>query len=88
MWLKAVDAVRRACSTPPEPDAAAKGGGGSWHPQRRAPGLVLADPESESIGAAVALAAGHFQPMMRLGAFHLPPGVRVRRRARGGSVTY
>ena len=45
-------------------------------PQAQTPGLVIADPDSGMIGAAVALAAGHFQPLMRLGAFHLPPGVR------------
>ena len=45
-------------------------------PEPQAPGLVVADPESGTIGAAVALAAGHFQPLIRLGAFHLPPGVR------------
>ncbi len=37
---------------------------------------MLADPDSDTIGAAVALAAGHFQPLVRLGAFHLPAGVR------------
>ena len=36
--------------------------------------IVLADPESETIGAAVALAAGHFQPLVRVGRYHLPPG--------------
>ncbi len=74
-WQKAIEAVRRACSTPPAPDAATKGAAGSTVPVAQTPGLVLADPDSETIGAAVALAAGHFQPLVRLGAFHLPPGV-------------
>ena len=51
------------------------GGTGSAAPAPT-PGLVLADPEAETIGAAVVLAAGHFQPLIRLGVFHLPPGVR------------
>jgi hypothetical protein len=75
-WLKALEAVRRACSTSPEPGAAIAGGAGSTVPAAQTPGLVLADPDHETIGAAVALAAGHFQSLMRLGAFHLPPGVR------------
>ena len=76
VWLKAIDAVRRACSTPPEPGGASKSAGNSAGPQAQTPGLVLADPDSATIGAAVALAAGHFQPLVRLGSFHLPPGVR------------
>ncbi len=75
-WLEAIDAVRRACSTPPEPGGADEGAGRSAGPAARTAGLVLADPDSGTIGAAVALAAGHFQPLIRLGAFHLPPGVR------------
>jgi hypothetical protein len=73
-WLKAVEAVRRACSTPPEGSGAAKGSPGSTGSAPQTPGLVLADPEAGTIGAAVALAAGHFQPLVPLGAFHLPPG--------------
>ena len=46
-WLKAIEAVRRACSTPPEPDAATKGAAGSAGPAPQTPGLVLADPESD-----------------------------------------
>jgi hypothetical protein len=76
VWLKAVEAVRRACSTPPEPGGVSKGAANNMVPAAQTPGLVLADPESATIGAAVALAAGHFQPLVRLGAFHLPPGVR------------
>ena len=75
-WLEAIDAVRRACSTPPGQGGANNGAGSSAGPEAQAPGLVVADPESGTIGAAVALAAGHFQPLIRLGAFHLPPGVR------------
>jgi hypothetical protein len=75
-WLNAFDAVRRACSTPPEAGEVNKDAGSSAVPVAQAPGLVLADPDSATIGAAVALAAGHFQPMIRVGAFHLPPGVR------------
>jgi hypothetical protein len=74
-WLKAIDAVRRACSTPPEPGGVSKGAANTGVPAAQTPGLVLADPDSATIGAAVALAAGHFQPLVRLGAFHLPPGV-------------
>jgi hypothetical protein len=73
-WLKAVEAVRRACSTPPEGSGAAKGSPGSTGSAPHTPGLVLADPEAGTIGAAVALAAGHFQPLIPLGSFHLPPG--------------
>ena len=74
-WLKAIDAVRRACSTPPEVHGEAKGApkGDGHAPQT--PGLVLADPDAATIGAAVALAAGHFQPLIPLGTFHLPRGV-------------
>ena len=69
--------MRRACSTPPDPDVSTSRGVEPDRPPRaQTPGLVLADPEAETIGAAVALAAGHFQPLIRLGAFHLPPGVR------------
>jgi hypothetical protein len=75
-WLRAVEAVRRACSTPPDADGAKKVSRGEEGAAARTPGLVIADPDSETIGAAVALAAGHFQPLVRLGAFHLPPGVR------------
>lgn len=67
-WLRATEAVRRACSTPPAPDQEASAPG--------SPGLVLADPEAPTIGAAVALAAGHRQPMLRLGPFRLPPGAQ------------
>ena len=35
----------------------------------------MADPDVATIGAAVALAAGHFQPLIPLGTFHLPRGV-------------
>ena len=75
-WLKAVEAVSRACSSQVATDAASQSGlpGSSAAP--RTPGLVLADPEQPTIGAAVALAAGHFQPLVRLGAYHLPPGAR------------
>jgi hypothetical protein len=66
-WRKAIDAVRRACSTPPE-------AGGTDRSTPQTAGLVLADPDAGTIGAAVALAAGHFQPLVPLGAFHLPPG--------------
>ena len=75
-WLKAIEAVRRACSTPAYADGTKEGSGGETGPAPRTPGLVFADPDSATIGAAVALAAGHFQPLVRLGAFHLPPGVR------------
>jgi hypothetical protein len=75
-WLTAIGAVRRACSTPPNAAGTKEGSPGDSGPAPRTPGLVLADPDSATIGAAVALAAGHFQPLVRLGAFHLPPGVR------------
>jgi hypothetical protein len=74
-WLKAIEAVRRACSTPPDAAGATERTPAAG-PAPRAPGLVLADPDTATIGAAVALAAGHFQPLVRVGAFHLPPGVR------------
>ena len=75
-WLKAIDAVRRACSTPPKVDGATDGEPSNASSRSKTPGLVIADPDCATIGAAVALAAGHFQPLVRLGAFHLPPGVR------------
>jgi len=75
-WLKAIDAVRRAGSTPPKGDGATDSTPSSANAAAQTPGLVIADPDSSTIGAAVALAAGHFQPLVRLGAFHLPPGVR------------
>ncbi len=87
-WLKAIDAVRRACSTPPKGDNATDGPPSSANSQANTPGLVIADPDSSTIGAAVALAAGHFQPLVRLGAFHLPPGVRAPPRARGDWTMY
>ncbi len=74
-WLKAIDAVRRACSTPPEARGEAKGAPSGDGPAPQTPGLVLADPDAATIGAAVALAAGHFQPLIPLGTFHLPRGV-------------
>ena len=47
VWLKAVDAVRRACSTPPEPAGATEGRfqAATGRASRRRPGLVLADPD-------------------------------------------
>jgi hypothetical protein len=75
-WLRAIDAVRRACSTPPDAGGAKEARRGEAGPAPRTPGLVMADPDSATIGAAVALAAGHFQPLVPLGAFHLPPGAR------------
>ena len=75
-WSKAIEAVRRACSTPPGADGASDGTPARTVPALQTPGLVVADPDGGMIGAAVALAAGHFQPLVRLGAFHLPPGAR------------
>ena len=74
-WLKAIDAVRRACSTPPEGGGAPKVARSGDGRAPQTPGLVLADPDASTIGAAVALAAGHFQPLIPLGTFHLPRGV-------------
>ena len=74
-WLKAIEAVRRACSTPPEGGAVPKGAPSGNGRAPQTPGLVLADPDAATIGAAVALAAGHFQPLIPLGTFHLPRGV-------------
>ena len=75
-WLRAIEAVRRACSTPPGPDGASSSSNAQAAPALQTPGLVLADPDASTIGAAVALAAGRLQPLVRLGPFHLPPGVR------------
>ena len=75
-WLKAVEVVQRACSSQVETNAETHGGASGSSSAPPTPGLVLADPESETIGAAVALAAGHFQPLVRVGAYHLPPGAQ------------
>ncbi len=75
-WSKAVEAVSRACSSLAGTDAETHGGSPGSSTAPRTPGMVLADPESDTIGAAVALAAGHFQTLVRVGAYHLPPGAR------------
>jgi hypothetical protein len=74
-WLRAIDAVRRACSAAPGTGGASASSNSQAVPART-PGLVLADPDASTIGAAVALAAGRLQPMLRVGAFRLPPGAR------------
>jgi hypothetical protein len=67
LWQAAIDAVARAWSEPSPPDGKFPPGGS---PPRwlgaTPPGLVLTAPDSPMLAGAVALAAGRFQPLVRL----------------------
>jgi len=66
-WSRALEAVSAACTGPaPSDPAHSFGGAGSRRLGRAPPGLVLAAPESPMLAGAVALAAGHLQPLVRL----------------------
>ena len=68
LWSQALEAVARAWSEPvpsrserSRPPIGLRGGSGATPP-----GLVLTAPEAPMLAGAVALAAGHFQPLVRL----------------------
>ncbi len=67
LWQAGIDAVARGWSEPSPPDGKFPPGGS---PPRwlgaSPPGLVLSAPDSPMLAGAVALAAGRFQPMVRL----------------------
>ena len=67
IWSQALEAVARAWSDPSLP---ARGLPAADRPPRRLgatpPGLVLTAPHAPMLAGAVALAAGHFQPLVRL----------------------
>ncbi len=67
LWQVAIDAVARGWSEPSPPDGKFPPGGS---PPRglgaTPPGLVLSAPDSPMLAGAVALAAGRFQPLVRL----------------------
>jgi hypothetical protein len=72
-----LDAVARASSDADEPNSAqdlASGGVPTPLGGPLPPGMVLSEPESPMLAGAVALAAGHFQPLIRLEAPSRPPG--------------
>ena len=66
-WSRALEAVAEAGSGP-APSDAEPSSRGAWHPRfgRAPPGLVLAAPESPMLAGAVALAAGHLEPLVLL----------------------
>jgi hypothetical protein len=66
-WQEAERAVARAWTGPARSDAKLLPGGGPprWL-GRTPPGVVLASPEGPMLAGAVALAAGRFQPLVRL----------------------
>jgi len=68
-WSHALAAVASACSDRIAWDTDRSRDGTSSGPKPGAPGLVLSAPESPMLAGAVALAAGHFQPLVRLNAF-------------------
>jgi len=66
-WSSALEAVARAGSGPDPSDANGSFDGATpRRPGRPPPGLVLAAPDSPMLAGAVALAAGHLQPLVRL----------------------
>ncbi len=71
-WSQALAAVRSACSDVRAPDQERSRDDASREPVQAAPGLVLSAPESPMLAGAVALAAGHFQPIVRLNPFAQP----------------
>jgi len=80
-WSRALEAVSAACTGPAPSDPAHPSGGAESRRLGRAPpALVLAAPESPMLVGAVALAAGHLQPLVRLelydGALNGPGGSR------------
>lgn len=67
LWEAAVRAVARGGSPPSVADDGLPSGGASPRGRDDAPpGLVLSAPDSPMLAGAVALAAGRFQPMVRL----------------------
>jgi hypothetical protein len=67
LWQAALGAVARAWSSPFRPDSDLPPGGAPPHwLGATPPGLVLTAPESPMLAGAVALAAGRFQPLVRL----------------------
>ena len=66
-WMSAVGAVSRAWSSPARPDDQLSPGGATPRGLGATPpGLVLSAPDSPMLAGAVALAAGRFQPLIRL----------------------
>jgi hypothetical protein len=66
-WSSALEAVARACSGQDQSDAEIfSGDSPAGRHEPAAPGMVLAAPESPMLAGAVALAAGHFQPLVLL----------------------
>jgi hypothetical protein len=67
LWQAAMDAVARAWSEPiPSEGRFPPAGAPPWWLGRTPPGLVLSAPDSPMLAGAVALAAGRFQPMVRV----------------------
>ncbi len=66
LWLDAVGAVSRAWSTPGPDERRSPGGASPRGLGETPPGLVLSSPDSPMLAGAVALAAGRFQPLIRL----------------------
>jgi hypothetical protein len=67
-WSKAFEAVAAACASPAPSSAARRSIGDVKmdHLRQRAPGVVFSSPQSPMLAGAVALAAGHAQPLLRL----------------------
>jgi hypothetical protein len=68
-WSRAVAAVALACSGRLARDAPRAFGDAPSGPGQAAPGVVLSAPGSPMLAGAVALAAGHFQPLVRVNPF-------------------
>ena len=66
LWLDAVGAVSRAWSSTGPDDRLSPGGAPPRGLAATPPGLVLSSPDSPMLAGAVALAAGRFQPLIRL----------------------
>jgi hypothetical protein len=77
-WSQALEAVALACSDRPDVELQRTDGAALNELSPAAPGAVLSAPDSPMLAGAVALAAGHFQPLVRFDPVKPPSSDRAK----------